>query len=615
MKRRDFLMNTIIGAGAVTAASAFGKPAPTRPNILWIIVEDASPHIGCYGETAIQTPHLDALAAEGVRFENAMVTCPVCSPVRSALVTGMYQTTIGSHNHRSQNEGQKAGGNTAYYDSYRLPEGVPMVGDLFRAAGYFVCNGREPAMAKAGKTDYNFINTSPPYDGADWRKAPEGAPFFAQIQLHGGKRRKESLDTDTFEVPPYYPNDPVMRRDWSEYLASWAFVDTQVGEIIRDLKAAGVYDNTLIAFITDHGISHVRGKQFLYEEGIRVPMIVRFPDNRLANTVRTDLALHIDLPPISLACAGIPIPAHLQGSDVFSEQHEERAFVVSARDRCDETIDAIRCVRTPRYKYIRNFLSYRPHMQRSQYKDAKTITQHMRTLHAQEALTPLQNRIFHPTRPPEELYDLAADPFECSNLAGSPEHRTALLEQRERLYKWIEETRDPGVIPEPILEDLGKEHGSKYAAMQRPEMGALLKRVIETIAAGENNDRRRLHAALRDADPSVRYWAATWLGNLLAVESVAAVEALTKDLVPTVRLSAHLALCKLGMEDEHLPRLAALIDDPNQIVGLYAMNAIEQCGILNEVIKNAAEKALQSPYNGTQRYGKRLLAKCDAPGV
>ncbi len=615
MKRRDFLRHTTIGLGGVMTFSARVDGTTSKPNVLWIISEDASAHLGCYGEVAVDTPHLDALASEGVRFDNAIVTCPVCSPARSALVTGMYQTTIGSHNHRSQNSGAKAGGNTAFYESYRLPQDIPMVGDLFRAAGYYVTNGSGPTMESSGKTDYNFINPSSAYDGYDWRDAPAGRPFFSQIQLKGGKRRKEPLDTNEFTLPPYYPDDEVMRKDWSEYLASWEFADQQVGEILQGLREADQYDNTLIAFITDHGVSHLRGKQFLYEEGIRIPMIIRFPDKRHGGTVRRDLALHIDLAPIALAYAGIPVPDQLQGSDLFAESYKARSYVVSARDRCDETIDIIRSVRTPRYKYIRNFLSNHSHMQHSQYKDSKPITQRMRMRHEREWLTPLQDRIFNPTRPPEELYDLTSDPFETTNLAGSPAHEAVLCEQRDRLLDWMQQTRDPGLIPEPVLEALGQQYGTKFAAMQQPQMGPLLRRIVKTIEAGEKNDRRQLHSGLADSDPSVRYWAACWLGHLLDVESKAELEMAAQDPVATVRLAAHLALCKVGQQDVHLPHLSALVDEPNQIVGLYAMHAIEASGILNRVVKDAAAKALQSPYNGTQRYGKRLWEKCEAVGL
>jgi arylsulfatase A-like enzyme len=608
MRRRAFLRNAALGLGALAAPRAFGQTNDARPNVLWIVVEDASPHIGCYGENAVRTPNLDKLASEGVRFESAFVTCPVCSPCRSALATGMYQTTIGSHNHRSQNKTDKAGGNTAYYESYELPDAIPMIPNLFSAAGYFVTNGAQPAMDRPGKTDYNFINTSPPYDGADWRAAPPGTPFFAQIQLAGGKRRRETIDHDAFELPPYYPDDPVIRKDWSEYLASWEYVDQEVEQIVRDLKAAGQYDNTLIAFITDHGVSHVRGKQFLYDEGIQIPMILRFPGGRLAGTVRDDLALHIDLAPVSLAFAGVAAPDHLQGLDLFAPDYTPRDFIVSARDRCDETIDVIRCVRTPRYKYIRNFLSYRPHLQHNQYKDGKEITQRMRAMHSEGALTPLQARLFAPARPAEELYDLDADPFEIDNLADDPDYRAVLEEQRERLYGWMVETRDPGLIPEPILEEMGREHGSKFAAMQQPGMAEVMREIITTIDAGVAGDRSTLRAAIDAEHPATRYHAATWLGVIGNAAEAAVLAPLTKDESPCVQVAARLALYKIEPDDKHVAALGALLDEPNLLVSLYAMNAIEQTGVRNDAVRTIAEKALQFDYDGTQRYGRRVLA-------
>lgn len=614
MNRRAFLRTTALGLGSLAVLKQ-ARAARPRPNILWIVAEDASPHIGCYGETAIKTPHLDALAAEGVRFENAVVTCPVCSPVRSALITGMYQTPIGSHNHRSQNDGKKAGGNKAYYDSYMLPEAVPLVSDLFRAAGYYACNGQGPAANKPGKTDYNFMTDHPPYDGKDWREAPEGKPFFAQIQLRGGKYRPKGTEVGDFELPPYYPDDPVLRKDWAEYLGSWEQQDREVGEIVESLKEAGVYENTLIVFLTDHGISHARGKQFLYEEGIRVPLIMRLPEGRLGGTVRKDLALQIDLAPASLGTAGIPVPEHVQGVDLFAPDYRERERVFAARDRCDETIETLRCVRTRRYKYIRNFQSYRPHLQRNQYKDGKAIVHRLRELYSEGNLTPLQASMFTAPRPPEELYDLDNDPYEIHNLADSADHADTLRDLRQTLYSWMLETHDPGLIPEPILEDWGREYGSKYAAMRTPEAAEAVRRSMAVIEAGERGDTEALRNALAAKCPCSRYWGAVWLGQLRDSAARAALETLTNDPVPTVRVAGHLAMCLLGEHDTHIPKLAALLATPNLIVGMYAMNAIEQTGVLNEAVRDAALKALENPCDGTQRYGKRLLAQCNEAGA
>ena len=607
MKRREFLYTTAaLGLGAITASKA--SASAKRPNILWIVVEDASPHLGCYGEQSIKTPNLDLLASEGVRFENAFVTCPVCSPCRSALVTGMYQTTICSHNHRSQGPDAKRGGNKNYYDSYQLPDAIPLISDLFRDAGYYVCNGADVEARKVGKTDYNFMLDHDPYDGANWQDAPAGTPFFAQIQLSGGKSRPKDFKTSGYELPPYYPDDPVIHKDWMEYLGCWEQIDAEVGEIVQRIKDAGVYDNTVIIFLTDHGISHARDKQFMYEGGIRVPMIVRFPDGRLAGTVRHDLAQQIDLAPTSLALAGASVPGHLQGKDLFAGEYQERSFVAAARDRCDETLETIRCIRTPQYKYIRNFQSFRPHLQNNQYKDGKEIVQRIRELHAAGKLTPLQERLFIVPRPTEELYDITTDPYETESLAGNPEYQETLVTLRKQLYDWMVETRDPGLFPEPILEDLGKEYGSKYTAMQAVAQEQL-PILINTIEAGEKGDVDALCDALKSDISAQHYWAATWLGITGDETAAAMLESAIEGSDPVVQVAIHLALCKLGHADKHLAELVRLIDTPNLTVGMYAMDAIEQTGILNDTVRDAVKRAFNSRCDSTKRYGKRLAEK------
>ena len=357
--------------------SGYSSNIEKKPNILWIFIEDASPHIGCYGETAIQTPNIDALAVEGVRFENAFVTAPVCSPARSALVTGMYQTTIGAHHHRSQRTSGK-GGNPEYAKSFILPDEIALASDLFKEAGYFVTN--EGKTGRSGKEDYNFVRENI-YLEKSWKDCPEGKPFFTQIQLKGGKNRSTQAHTEAFDLPPYYFEDGIMRQDWQEYLGSWLETDKELKQIVGDLKDAGVYENTLIFFLTDHGISHLRGKQFLYDEGIKVPLIVKFPDGEHKGTVRNDMVKHIDLLPSSLSYAGIKVPEYIQGKDIFADDYTQQEFIFSARDRCDETTEIIRSVRTEKYKYIRNFLSYRPHAQRNQYKDQKEISVHTKELY------------------------------------------------------------------------------------------------------------------------------------------------------------------------------------------------------------------------------------------
>jgi arylsulfatase A-like enzyme len=424
---------------------------------VWIVVDDMSAHFGCYGEKAIKTPHVDKLAAEGTRFGKAFVTAPVCSPCRSALITGCYQTTIGAHHHRSGRGELKIA----------LPGEVVPVPVLFQKAGYYTCIGGFGATGdRLGKTDYNFEWPRAMYDSNDWAGRKAGQPFFMQVQLHGGKYRGQGpnknwqgrvakeLGANTrpedVTLPPYYPRDPVILQDWADYLDSCRFTDKEVGDLMARLEKEKLLDETVVFFLTDHGISHARGKQFLYDEGTHVPFIVRGP-GIARGAVRDDLIEHIDLAATSLALAGIEVPRWMQGRDLFASAHQKRDAVFAARDRCDETMERIRSARAADFKYIRNYMPERPHLQPCRYKDDKAVVQKLRELHAAKKLDALAEKLlFAPTRPAEELYDLAADPFEVNNLAGDPKYRAALERMRKRLAEWEEATGDKGRKPEPM---------------------------------------------------------------------------------------------------------------------------------------------------------------------
>ena len=284
------------------------KPA-SKPNILWIIMDDVGAELPCYGEKAIQTPHVDRLVREGTKFDRAFLTASVCSPSRSAMITGMYQTSIGAHHHRSGRGVEKI----------HLPAGSSRCPCCSSAPGI------SPAMAAiprresgVGKTDYNFEWARTMYDSNDWAGRKPGQPFFAQIQLWGGKNRNDNgrwyrdvapkaLGTltkpESVTLPPYYPRDPVLLQDWAAYLDCIRYCDLQLGEILKRLEAEGILEQTIIIFMGDNGISAAREKQFLYDGGIRTPFIVRGPGIP-RGSVRSDLIEHIDMAATSLAWAG-----------------------------------------------------------------------------------------------------------------------------------------------------------------------------------------------------------------------------------------------------------------------------------------------------------------------
>lgn len=444
----------LVAVGWLALSSAAASAA--RPNIVWIIPDDMSANFSCYGETVIETPNVDRLAAEGVKFTRAFVTAPVCSTCRSAFITGMYQTSIGAHHHRSGRGEMRI----------ELPDNIELVPKLFQEAGYHTSiTGWPNRKGRLGKTDYNFEWDESVYDGTDWSEREEGQPFFAQIQTPGGKLRGKDAEgwervqanaeatfgkrtpDSAVVLPPYYPEHPDIVRDWAAYLDSVRMTDHMVGEVLARLEKEGVLEDTLVLFMTDHGISHARGKQFLYEEGIHVPLVMAGPGIE-SGSVRDDLVEHIDIAALSLGAAGIPVPDWMQARDILADDYQPREAAFSARDRCDETVDHLRSVRTENFKYIRNFLPARPHLQPCGYKDAKAILIALRAWNAAGKLDETQSLLFSSTRPPEELYDLRNDPHEIHNLAKDPAHADTLAQLRGKLDAWMEETQDHGREPE-----------------------------------------------------------------------------------------------------------------------------------------------------------------------
>ena len=596
---KPIVVMTAILLGLVNVSTADS----IRPNIIWIVVEDASPHIGCYGETTIQTPNLDRMASRGVKFTKAFVTCPVCSPSRSAMVTGMYQTTLGAHNHRSQAAAGKGGGTPAFHESYQLP--IKSIPRLFKDAGYFTCNSATGKhKSKFGKTDYNFIWERSDYDGADWAGRSPGQPFFAQIQLRGGKNRSTKHNTDPASVilPSYYPDHPVLRKDWAAYLNSWIQTDLEVAQILKRIRQEGISDSTAVFFWTDHGVSHARGKQFLYDEGIHVPLLVHLPGKRLGGTVRSDLVTQIDIAATSLAMAGITVPGHVQGVDVFHPGYQPRKMIFSARDRCDETVEIQRCVRTSRYKYIRNFLPHLPHLQPNQYKDGKTIIQTIRSLYAAEKLNELQSQVLTTPRPAEELYDLQTDPGETVNLASDKPHHGTLKQLRSALYDWMVSSRDLGLIPEPILEEMGAKFGSKYHVLAGEEHRELTRRILTLI---DEPDLTAATAALTSESPVLRYWAVTILGIRGNASHRQLLTALCNDSSSGVRVAAALAICRLG-DPVGSKVLAAEIGNKNLLTGMYAIRALELTGPMAAPHRDVIRAAMKSRYEFTRRIATRL---------
>jgi arylsulfatase A-like enzyme len=430
------------------------EPA-SRPNILWLIAEDMGPEaLSCTGSAQASTPNLDQLASQGVRYTHLYVG-PVCSASRSSFMTGMYCTTIGAHNHRSHRD-----------DGYQLSEGVRVLTDWFRDARYFTANVvhlPSPCDFRGtGKTDWNFTYAGQPFDSNTWEDLKTHQPFYAQVNFKETHRKyvaPKKADPAQVALPPYYPDHPTTREDWAAYLDSATELDRKIGLVLKQLEADGLADNTVVVFFGDNGQSHVRGKQFCYEEGLHVPLVIRWPKAIPApplwkpGTLDDRLLEGIDLAPTMLALAGVSKPPKMQGRVFLGDRTEpNRDYTFGARDRCDETVMRIRSVRDARYRYIRNFTPDTPFLAPNAYKERSyPVWNLLKELHAQGKLTPAQAMLCSPAMAPEELYDLEADPYEIHNLAASsqPEHRATLERLRGVLEKWIVATNDQGRQFEP----------------------------------------------------------------------------------------------------------------------------------------------------------------------
>ncbi len=450
LKRREFLK--LAGVGAAMSFSGLGQaaqaapagqvtatsPNPGKPNILLVILEDWGPFLSCYGEKAMDTPNLDQLAAEGVRFTSCFTSAPVCSPGRSSLMTGMSQYTVRSHQHRT-------------WDKQPLPSGVKSLPELFRDAGYFTALG----CGYDAKIDLNFqFSQAEIYQGDDWNKRKTGQPFFAHLTLKHTHRpwqhdKIRPVDPAKVTLPPWYPDTPLTRQDWAMGLESAQISDRQMGEIVARLKREGLYDNTAIIVTSDHGIALPRAKQFLYDDGLHIPLIIRWPALAKPGVVSEQLVSNVDIVPTILALAGLAIPPTLQGRDVLNPASPPRRFAFAGRDAMDDTHDAMRAVRSKDFKYILNLMPERPYCQFNDYKERSYPgLALMNVLHMQGKLPPEQDAFMQPIKPPEELYDLRKDPHELHNLAADPAFADTLKELRAELEKWRASVGDPGVTEE-----------------------------------------------------------------------------------------------------------------------------------------------------------------------
>jgi len=433
-----------------------------QPNIVWITCEDMSPRLGCYGDSIAKSPNIDNLAAQGVRYTNAFSVSGVCAPSRSALITGMYPTTIGSMHMRTMTRTSAIDKITdpdllaiPTYEAVPSPD-VKCFTEFLRARGYYCSNN--------SKEDYQFKRPVTAWDEsskrAHWRNRDVGQPFFAVFNFtitHESQiwiRAKDSLYTDPSKVvvPPYYPDTPIIRKDIARHYDNIALLDRQVDGLLDQLKEDGLMDSTIIFFFSDHGDGLPRAKRWIYDSGIKVPLIIRYPDLWGAGTINDNLISFIDFAPTVLSLADVEIPGHMQGRAFAGQQKAvDREYIFAAKDRMDPAMDNRRAVRDKHFKYIKNYMPERPYVQFLPYRDQMDLMKELIKYNKEGRLDEVQSLWFMQCKPSEELYDITVDPYEINNLAGHSDYKDVLIKLRNEHLIWKEETNDWGLIPETEL--------------------------------------------------------------------------------------------------------------------------------------------------------------------
>jgi len=429
----------------------------SKPNIVWIVCEDMSPHLGSYGEKAAKTPNLDRLATEGVRYTNAFTTAGVCAPSRNAIITGRYQTSNGGHHMRTL--GISGPAKDSYPEGFKvysamLPEGVRPYPQYLRQAGYYCTNN--------SKEDYQFESLPTMWDEssnkAHWRnRKDKSQPFFSIfnfVTTHESQvwqRDKEPLlvNPEDIEVPPYYPDDSISRKVIARFLTNVMLMDKQVGAVLQELKDDGLYDNTVLFFYSDHGDGLPYVKRELHHRALKIPLIIKAPFLK-AGTTDDQLISAVDFAPTLLSLTGIPIPQSIQGQAFLGNKKatKKREYIYGARDRMDSEIDRVRSVSDGRFNYLRYYMPQLPFYQNIRYRLQNPLMRHLLKLRDEGKLNTAQMAWFRTTKPNEELFDTHTDPFELNNLATNPNYADKLIELRAAHEKWLKDYKDWGAISE-----------------------------------------------------------------------------------------------------------------------------------------------------------------------
>ena len=494
--------------------------ADQRPNIVWISCEDISSHLGCYGDSVATTPNLDKLASEGVRYSHAFTCHGVCAPSRTGIITAQYPISIGANHMRSK---------------VKLPKHIRCFPEYLRKAGYYCTNN--------SKTDYNFewerdVVWDESSKRAHWKNRPnDEQPFFAvfnftmchesRIWPENWKEVTKDLSEDLFHdpakvvVPELYPDTPAVRGAIARLHDIIIVMDQAAGRVLTELDEAGLAENTIVIFWSDHGNGFARAKRSIYDTGTRVPMIARVPEQFRADgqgepgSVDDRLINLIDLGPTVLNLAGVALPSHFQGQPFLGNNlPQPRKYIFGARDRIDDRFDMVRSVRDRRFRYVRNLMPWLPALQYVQYAERSVTRQELRRAAAEGNLSSQQRGLFETPRPKNELYDLEADPYELNNLAEDPQYSDRLAQLQNECDKWQRDVRDAHIVPESILITEEQSLASRWNVFHGAHGEERWRRVFDAVM---NRPSQNEHSKSDDA--AERWWKVAHMANKEISES------------------------------------------------------------------------------------------------
>jgi len=552
------------------------------PNVLWITAEDHGPHLGCYGDKYATTPHLDAFARKSLRYTKAISNAPVCAVARTTLISGMHAPSTGGQHMRSR---------------VPAPAGMQFYPAYLQDAGYYTTNN--------SKEDYNLTGARHGWDEssnkAHWKNRPAGKPFFAIFNYtisHESKIRDSKAnprhDPALAPVPPYHPDTPEVRSNWAQYYDRLTEIDRLFQASLDELDAAGLTDDTIVMFFSDHGSGMPRSKRYPGWSGLNVPVIVHVPEKfrHLApadyrpGSASDRLIGFVDLAPTLLSIAGVEPPAYYQGQAFMGPfQTENPEFSFGYRGRMDERPDFCRTIMDGRYLYIRNYYAHIPHGQYVAYQQKTQTTNIWYQKFNDGQLNEVQS-IFWNRHPREELFDLQNDPHETRNLAGATQYRGVLNRMRTILDEQMAEIDDLGIWPEPMLRKIVLEGKSPRDQLAKYFQGTPLEEAPELALVREPNwESDEWKRFLQSSHLVRRYWAIMQIlakgGDVYAIAEPDVVETMGDENATVAVAAAECVGIRTedsGLRERSLFTLMNYARYPENefIQAIHAMNAIDR---------------------------------------